>query len=150
MKYVVSMCIGDETTILLPRGLLPNERCQVAHAYLCPKRAGYERVDQCLPHAPDWHYGVSLTLLWKEAPEVGCESAIWKRFDGSRPGRPTWEEQPVDEDLERCTQWCALPDWGCPCYLEVSHHVARQRNEYWGGGKGWVSEEDWSNLTWED
>ena len=53
MKYVVSMCIGDETAILLPCGLLPNERCQVAHAYLCPKRAGYEGVDQCLPHAPD-------------------------------------------------------------------------------------------------
>ena len=48
-----SMFIGDETAILFPCGLLPNECCQVAHAYLSPKRAGYERVDQCFPHAPD-------------------------------------------------------------------------------------------------
>ena len=148
MKNDVSIFIGDETAILFPRGLLPNERCQVAHAYLCPKRAGYERVDQCFPHAPDWHHGVSITLLWKEAPEIGCESAICERFDGSWPGRPDWEKL-VDEDLERCTKWRALPDRGCPCYLEVSHPLARQRNDYWGR-KGRVREEKWSNLTWED
>ena len=34
MKNVVSILLGDKTTILFPCGLLPNERCQVAHAYL--------------------------------------------------------------------------------------------------------------------
>ena len=149
MKNVVSLFIGNETSILFPRGLLPNEHYQVAHAYICPKRAGYERVDQCFPHVPDWHYGGSLTLLWKEAPEVRCESAICERFDGSWPGCTPWEK-PVDEDLERCTKWRALPVWGRPTYyVEVSYDVARQRNDYWGRERG-VSEEKWSNLTWED